>query len=109
MAQQVHRPHERLAVGDREVGGEDGLAQLRVLLGLHHRVDGRDADVGVLAGRDGGVDPVERPRVVRERQRDAEHLLRSEGRHGPDGGRGGQRHVHRMLQRSAGLIVAATW
>ena len=32
VAERVHRPHERLAVGDGEVGAEDGVAQLRVLL-----------------------------------------------------------------------------
>ena len=116
VAEQVHRPHERLAVGDGEVGGEDGLAQLQVLLGLHHRVHRGDADVGALAGRDGGLDPVQRPRVVGQRQRDAEHLLGGEGRHGgargrrsggSGHGRGGGRHRHCNESRHGGVRVFA--
>src|SRR4051794_34222455 len=92
LAEQVHGPYERLAVGDREVGGEHRPAQLGVLLGHHDGMDGRDTDVRAPARGDRGVDPVQRPRVVRHRQRDPEDLLRGEGRHWPGGGRDGDGH-----------------
>ena len=94
------RPHERLAVGHGQVGAEDGVAQLAVLLAGHHRVDGGDADVAALPGGDGGVHPFDGPLVVGQRERDAEDLdagrrhgsLRERGALGGVG-RGGCRRV----------------
>jgi hypothetical protein len=85
VAEQVHRPHQRLAVRDGEVGLEHGAAQLRVLLEGHDRVHGRDADVAARPAVDGVLDPVERALVVGERERDAEDCLRGD-RHRLAGG-----------------------
>ena len=69
------RPHERLAVGHGEVGAEDGVAQLGVLLAGHHGVDGGDADVAALR-RVAIVASIQSivPLVVGQRERDAEDL-----------------------------------
>jgi hypothetical protein len=75
------RPHERLAVRDRDVGGADRLAESRILLGRRHGVRVGDAHVATMPGGDDGVDPIQRAVVVDQRQRHAEHL-RSVGAEG---------------------------
>ena len=75
VAQRAQRPDERLAVGHGEARAEHRRAQLRVLAAGHDGVGRGDADVLAAAGGDRRVDPVERARVVGQRERDAEDLL----------------------------------
>jgi hypothetical protein len=51
VAEGVHRPHERLAVGHGQVGGQDGGAQLGVLLAGHDGVGRGDAHVAAAPRR----------------------------------------------------------
>jgi hypothetical protein len=93
VAERVHRPDQRLAVRNRQVGVHDGIAQLGVLLADHDGVHGRDADVAALLGRDRRVHPVHRALVVGQRQRDAQHL---------DGG--GRRHSSFHALEGVGVV-----
>jgi hypothetical protein len=71
----VQRPHQRLPVGHGHVGTEHGGAQRRVLAARHHGVHRGHADVALVPALGRLVDPVQRARVIHERQRHAEQIL----------------------------------
>jgi hypothetical protein len=65
VTQRIHRPHERLPVGNIDRGAVQRLSQLRILLSGHNRVDIADTHVASLAGERHGIDPLDYFRIVR--------------------------------------------
>ena len=75
MTERVQCPHERLAVGHVERGAEQRRPEVGVLLRGHHGMDVAYADVPLLALGRHRVDPLERPLVVDQTERNAQDLV----------------------------------
>ena len=80
--QRPQRPHERLAVGDRQRGLQHRRPRGRVLARAHHEVHRGRREIAAPVGRHEGLHPVHDALVVADRERYAENLRAGRQRRG---------------------------